>query len=151
MPVRLSVQMMDANFMAMQEAHVEKREVSEEFKRGLGTRREVLGDAYVDRSIGKATEFSWVMQEVATEWCWDYTWNRPDLDRRARSILNLGMLAALNRPTEFKTHVRGGLNNGLTVAEIREICVQISTYCGVPAGLDAFRLAEEVLKEVGSD
>ena len=128
-----------------------KRDVSDTFRRGLETRRAVLGDTYVDRSIDKATEFSWAMQEVATEWCWDATWNRPDLDRRARSILNLGMLAALNRPQEFKTHIRGALNNGVSVAEIREICIQISTYCGVPAGLDAFRLAEDILKERGLD
>lgn len=126
-----------------------KRNVSEAFRRGLETRRAVLGDAYVDRSIDNATDFSWPMQEVATEWCWDATWNRPGLDRRARSILNLGMLAALNRPHEFKTHIRGALNNGITPAEIQEICVQISTYCGVPAGLDAFRQASEVLKEMG--
>lgn len=128
-----------------------KRDVSDTFRRGLETRRAVLGDTYVDRSIDNATDFSWAMQEVATEWCWDATWNRPDLDRRARSILNLGMLAALNRPQEFKTHMRGALNNGVSVAEIREICIQISTYCGVPAGLDAFRLAEDVLKERGLD
>lgn len=128
-----------------------KRDVSDTFRRGLETRRAVLGDTYVDRSIDNATDFSWAMQEVATEWCWDATWNRPDLDRRARSILNLGMLAALNRPQEFKTHMRGALNNGVSVVEIREICIQISTYCGVPAGLDAFRLAEDVLKERGLD
>lgn len=128
-----------------------KRNVSEAFRRGLETRRAVLGDTYVDRSIDNATDFSWPMQEVATEWCWDATWNRPGLDRRSRSILNLGMIAALNRPHEFKTHIRGALNNGITAAEIQEICVQISTYCGVPAGLDAFRLASDVLKETGHE
>jgi 4-carboxymuconolactone decarboxylase len=128
-----------------------KRNVSEAFRRGLETRRAVLGDTYVDRSIDNATDFSWPMQEVATEWCWDATWNRPGLDRRSRSILNLGMIAALNRPHEFKTHIRGALNNGITATEIQEICVQISTYCGVPAGLDAFRLASDVLKETGHE
>lgn len=128
-----------------------KRNVSESFRRGLETRRAVLGDAYVDRSVQSATDFSWPMQEVATEWCWDSTWNRPGLDRRARSILNLGMIAALNRPHEFKTHIRGALNNGITPTEIQEICIQIATYCGVPAGLDAFRLASDVLKEAGHE
>ncbi|MGE8943156.1 carboxymuconolactone decarboxylase family protein [Leptospira interrogans] len=126
-----------------------KQDLSEQFRRGLETRRSVLGDTYVDRSIDNSSEFSWAMQEFVTEWCWDATWNRPDLDRRSRSILNLGMIAALNRPQEFKTHVRGALNNGITVVELREICIQISTYCGAPAGLEAFRLADEIIKEKG--
>jgi 4-carboxymuconolactone decarboxylase len=121
---------------------------TERFERGLKTRREVLGDSYVERSLDNATEFNWPMQELATEWCWDSTWNRQGLDRRSRSILNLGMIAALNRPHEFKVHVRGAVNNGLTAVEIQEICIQIGTYCGVPAAMDAFRLAAEVLKEM---
>lgn len=119
------------------------------FQRGLETRRAVLGDVYVDRALDKATDFSWPMQEMTTEWCWDATWNREGLDRRSRSILNLGMIAALNRPHEFKTHVRGAVNNGLTATEIQEICLQIGTYCGVPAAMEAFRLAGEVLEEMG--
>lgn len=125
------------------------RAVSERFRNGLETRRAVLGDAYVDASLQAANDFSWAMQEMTTEWCWDATWNRPGLDRRARSILNLGMIAASNRPKEFRTHVRGAINNGVTVAELREICLQIGTYCGVPAAMDAFRLANEVLEEMG--
>lgn len=121
---------------------------SARFERGLETRRAVLGDSYVERALENATEFSWPMQELTTEWCWDSTWNRPGLDRRSRSILNLGMIAALNRPHEFKAHVRGAVNNGVTAAEIREICIQIGTYCGVPAAMDSFRLAGEVLKEM---
>lgn len=125
-----------------------RRPRSERFERGLKTRRAVLGDTYVDRSLESATDFSWPMQELTTEWCWDATWNRDGLDRRSRSILNLGMIAALNRPHEFKTHVRGAINNGLTPREIQEICLQIGSYCGVPAAMDAFRLAGEILKEL---
>ena len=125
------------------------RPKSARFERGLETRRAVLGDVYVDRALDKASDFSWPMQELTTEWCWDATWNRDGLDRRSRSILNLGMIAALNRPHEFKTHVRGAVNNGLSATEIQEICIQIGTYCGVPAAMEAFRLAAEVLEEMG--
>ncbi|MEZ5669656.1 MAG: carboxymuconolactone decarboxylase family protein [Alphaproteobacteria bacterium] len=127
----------------------ERQQRSERFERGLKTRRAVLGDAYVDRALDNATDFSWPVQELTTEWCWDATWNREGLDRRSRSILNLGMIAALNRPHEFKAHVRGALNNGITVPELQEICIQIGTYCGVPAAMEAFRLAGEVVKEMG--
>lgn len=125
-----------------------ERQRSERFERGLATRREVLGDAYVERSLANATDFSWPMQELTTEWCWDATWNRSDLDRRSRSLLNLGILAALNRPHEFKVHVRGAVNNGISAKELQEVCLHIGTYCGVPAALDAFRLTAEVLKEM---
>lgn len=122
---------------------------SEKFERGLKTRRGVLGDAYVDRSLSSADDFSWPMQQLATEFCWDEIWNRPALDRKSRSLLNLGMIAALNRPHEFKIHVRGALNNGWTKEELREIFLQIACYCGVPAGLDSFRNAKEVFTEMG--
>lgn len=124
---------------------------SDRFERGLKTRREVLGAEYVDRSVEQADDFNWAMQQLTTEWCWDATWNRPGLDRRSRSILNLGMLAALNRPHEMKLHIRGAINNGLTKDELKEIFVQIGTYCGVPAALDSFRVAKEVFKEMGID
>ncbi len=120
---------------------------SEKFERGLKTRREVLGADYVDRSIENADEFSWAMQQLTTEWCWDNIWNRPGLERRSRSILNLGMIAALNRPQEFKLHVRGALNNGLTRDELKEVFLQIGIYCGIPAALDCFRIAREVFEE----
>jgi len=122
---------------------------SERFERGLKTRREVLGDSHVERSLAAATDFNWSSQTLATEWAWDAIWNRPGLDRRSRSLLNLGMLAALNRPHEFKVHVRGAINNGVTVAEIEEVLLQIGGYCGIPAAMDCFRLASEVLKEMG--
>jgi 4-carboxymuconolactone decarboxylase len=122
---------------------------SEKFERGLKTRRSVLGDAYVDRSLSSADDFNWAMQQLATEFCWDEIWNRPGLDRKSRSLLNLGMIAALNRPHEFKIHIRGALNNGMTKEELREVFLQIAVYCGVPAGLDAFRNAKEVFTEMG--
>lgn len=128
-----------------------EKERSERFERGLKTRREVLGAEYVDKAVANADDFSWAMQELTTEWCWDGTWNRPGLDRRARSILNLGMIAALGRSHEFRLHVRGALNNGITKDELKEIFVQVGTYCGVPAAMDCFRVANEVFKEVGVD
>ncbi len=124
---------------------------SERFERGLKTRREVLGADYVDRSLEQADEFGWAMQQLTTEWCWDATWNRPGLDRRSRSILNLGMIAALNRPHEFRIHVRGAVNNGVGKDELKEIFLQVGTYCGVPAAMECFRIAGEVFREMGID
>lgn len=118
------------------------------FDEGLATRREVLGDAYVDASINNATDFTIDMQELVTQYCWGDVWNRPGLDRRSRSLLNLAMLTALNRPHELKVHVRGALNNGLTRDEIKEVFLQTAIYCGVPAAIDAFRSATEVFKEI---
>lgn len=118
------------------------------FEQGLQTRREVLGAAYVDASIAGADDFNCPMQELVTQYCWGDVWNRPGLDRRTRSLLNLAMLTALNRPHELKLHVRGALNNGVTRDEIREVFLQAAVYCGVPAGIDAFRQAREVFKEL---
>lgn len=119
------------------------------FERGLKTRREVLGSDYVDASLKRADDFDSAMQRLTTEFCWDGIWNRPGLDRRTRSMLNLAMIAALNRPHELKLHVRGAITNGVTKDEIREIFLQASIYCGVPTGIDAFRTAKEVFKELG--
>lgn len=124
-------------------------ELSDRFQQGLKTRREVLGSAYVDGSIAKASEFNWPMQELVTEYCWNEIWNRPGLDRKQRSILNLGMISALNRPHELKLHVRGALNNGLTKEEIREAFLQVAIYCGVPAAIDSLRVAQEVFDDMG--
>jgi 4-carboxymuconolactone decarboxylase len=121
---------------------------SEKFERGLATRRAVLGAEYVENSLSQADEFNWPMQKLTTEWCWDEIWNRPGLDRRSRSLLNLGMISALNRPHELKLHVRGALNNGLTKAELTEVFLQVAIYCGVPAAIDSFRIAKEVMKEL---
>lgn len=130
-------------------SEVNGRQVSERFERGLKTRREVLGGGYVDAAVNKATEYNWPMQELVTEYCWDEIWNRPGLDRKYRSILNLGMISALNRPHELKLHVRGAINNGLTKEELREIFMQVAIYCGVPAAIDSFRLAQEVFEDMG--
>lgn len=124
------------------------RPTSKAFERGLKTRREVLGDAYVDASLNKATDFSWPMQKLVTEYCWDEVWNRPGLSRRDRSILNLGMISALNRPHELRAHIVGALKNGLTNEEITEIFLQVAIYCGVPAAIDGFRCAQQVLDEL---
>jgi 4-carboxymuconolactone decarboxylase len=118
------------------------------FDKGLKTRREVVGDKYVDASLKAADEFSMPMQELVTQFCWGEVWSRPGLDRKSRSILNLGMIAALNRPEEFAVHVRGALRNGVTRDELRECLLQIAVYVGMPAGLGAFRIAREVFKEI---
>lgn len=120
------------------------------FDQGLEVRRAVLGADYVDRSLEGANEFMMAFQRVTTEWCWGYVWNRPGLDRRTRSIVNLAMLTALGKSAELKLHVAGALRNGVTVDEIKEVLLQATIYCGIPAGLDAFKAANEVLKEAGS-
>jgi 4-carboxymuconolactone decarboxylase len=119
------------------------------FENGLKTRREVLGSEYVDNSIKNADEFNMPLQELVTQYCWGDVWNRPGLDRRTRSFLNLAMITALNRPHELKLHVRGAINNGLTKDEIKEVFLQTAIYCGVPAAIDAFRVAKEAFKEMG--
>lgn len=120
------------------------------FEKGLKVRREVLGAEYVDNAIKNADDFSQDMQELVTQYCWGDVWNRPGLDRRTRSFLNLAMITALNRPHELKLHVRGALNNGLSKDEIKEVFLQVAIYCGVPAAIDAFRTAREVFKEMES-
>ena len=119
------------------------------FDKGLATRRAVLGADYVDNSIKNADDFNMPMQELVTEYCWDAIWNRPGLDRKTRSMLNLAMLTALNRPHELKLHVRGAINNGLTKDEIKEVLLQTAIYCGVPAAIDSFKNAKELFKEMG--
>ena len=119
------------------------------FDQGLDTRRAVLGAAYVDAAIANADDFNRPLQELVTQYCWGDVWNRPGLDLRTRSMLNLAMLTALNRPHELKLHVKGALNNGVTKEEIREVLLQTAIYCGVPAAVDSFRSAREVFKELG--
>jgi 4-carboxymuconolactone decarboxylase len=118
------------------------------FHKGLKIRREVLGAAYVDAAISNADDFSMAMQEHVTQYCWGDIWNRPGLERRTRSLLNLAMITALNRPHELKLHVRGAINNGVTRDEIKEVFLQAAIYCGVPAAIDSFRVAREVFKEM---
>lgn len=120
------------------------------FEAGLKVRREVLGADYVDKSIANANDFMMAFQHITTEWCWGYGWDRPGLDRKTRSMLNLAMLTALNRAPEIKLHVKGALNNGVSVDEIKEVLLHATIYCGIPAGLDAFKAANEVLVEAGA-
>jgi 4-carboxymuconolactone decarboxylase len=117
------------------------------FDKGLEIRKSVLGKEFVENSIKNADDFNMPMQELATEYCWGYVWGRPGLDKRTRSFLNLGMIAALNRPHELKIHVQGALRNGLTRQEIMEVFLQVAIYCGVPAGVDSFRIAREAFTE----
>ena len=118
---------------------------------GLATRRAVLGDAYVDAALGQADDFAWPMQELVTRNCWNDIWNRPGLPRPTRSLINIAMLVALNRPHELKVHLRGALNNGCTEEEIREVLMQCAAYCGFPAAIDGLRTAREVLAERRDD
>jgi len=122
-----------------------RRPTNKQFVEGLKVRKAVLGPDYVENALSSATEFNWPMQEFVTEYCWGTVWCRPGLDRKTRSIINLAMLTALNRPHEIEVHVRGALNNGLTPAEIAEIFLQTAVYCGVPAAVDSFRVAKKVL------
>lgn len=127
-----------------------KSETQALFDQGLNLRREVLGADYVDGSLARANDFMMAFQRITTEWCWGYAWTRPGLERKTRSMLNLAMLTALNRPAEIKLHVKGALNNGVSVEEIKEILLQATVYCGIPAGLDAFKVANQVLEEEGA-
>ncbi|MGI9383050.1 MAG: 4-carboxymuconolactone decarboxylase [Methyloligellaceae bacterium] len=122
-------------------------EDNEMFERGLEIRRSVLGADYVDRSLASADAFTEDLQRLVTTYCWGEVWGRPGLDRKTRSMLNLAMITALNRPHELKLHVRGALNNGLSREEIREVFLQTAIYCGVPAAIDAFRTARQVFDE----
>lgn len=128
---------------------LEDKTVGQLFDEGLALRRQVLGSEYVDGSIARANDFMMAFQHITTEWCWGYAWGRDTLDLKTRSMLNLAMLTALNRAAEIKLHVRGAVNNGVTAEEIKEVLLHATVYCGIPAGLDAFKAANEVLKEMG--
>ncbi len=121
---------------------------SKGYDKGLAVRRAVLGDEYVDRAIASADSFTGELQEFVTEWVWGGVWTRPGLPRKTRSLLNLAMLAALNRPHEVKMHVKGALQNGVTRKEMAEIFLQVGAYAGMPAAVDAFRIAKEVFDEI---
>ncbi|MCI2416881.1 4-carboxymuconolactone decarboxylase [Saccharopolyspora sp. K220] len=118
------------------------------FDEGLKARKEVLGADHVERSLAKVTEFSRPVQELVTEYCWGEVWTREGLERKTRSLLNLTMLTALNRMHELAVHVRGAVRNGCTQTEIQEALLQTAIYCGVPAALESFRVAERVLTEL---
>jgi len=120
-------------------------------ERGLEMRRRTLGDSHVDKALSAATEFTRPIQEYVTEACWGDIWSRPGLDPRTRSLVNLAMLTALNRMHEFGVHVRGARRNGCTESEIQEVLLQSAAYCGAPAALEAFRVAEKVLHELRAE
>ena len=117
------------------------------FNRGLEIRKSVLGAEFVDKSFAAADDFNMPMQELTTEYCWGAIWGREGLPRKTRSMLNLAMISALNRPHELKMHVKGALRNGVTKEEIREVLLQVAIYCGIPAGVDGFRIAREAFAE----
>ena len=120
------------------------------FEIGLQIRREVLGAEYVDKSISQADDFNRPLQELVTEYCWGTVWSRPGISHKMRSLINLAMLTALNRPHEVKLHLKGALNNDCSKEEIMEVLLQTAIYCGVPAAVDSFRLAREVFSEMES-
>ncbi|MFX0556572.1 4-carboxymuconolactone decarboxylase [Maribacter sp. CXY002] len=119
------------------------------FERGMHVRRTVLGDAHVDRSITKKNSFNSDFQEFISNYAWGEIWTRPGLLKRQRSLITLAMLIPLNRGAEFKMHIRAAFNNGVTVAEIKEVILQSGIYCGLPAANEAMHNAEEVFKELG--
>jgi 4-carboxymuconolactone decarboxylase len=118
------------------------------FEKGLEVRKAVLGEDYVNRSLQDVDEFGRPLQELVTEYCWGKIWTRPGLPRKVRSLLNIAMLTALNRPHEVKLHVRGALNNECTREEILEVLLQACIYCGVPAAIDSMRIAKETFAEM---
>ena len=123
----------------------------EVFERGMEIRKAVLGAEFVEKSFASADDFNKPMQELVTEYCWGAVWGRDTLSRKTRSLLNLAMISALNRPHELKMHVRGALRNGLTKDEIREVFLQVAIYCGVPAAVDSFRVAREAFAEADAE
>ena len=120
---------------------------SELYDKGMKIRREVMGDDYVDRALASVDDFNREFQQMVTEHAWGAIWTRPGLSKKQRSLINLSMLAALNRPEEFELHFRGALKNGCTLEELKETLLQIAVYCGMPAGVSAFRIARKVLDE----
>lgn len=118
------------------------------FDRGLAIRKDVLGKEFVENSLATADAFNMPMQELTTEYCWGAVWGREGLPRKTRSMLNLAMISALNRPHELKMHVKGALRNGVSKDEIREVFLQVAIYCGIPAGVDSFRIAREAFTEI---
>jgi 4-carboxymuconolactone decarboxylase len=121
------------------------------FEKGLQTRREVLGSEYVENALKNADEFTLPLQQFVTQYAWGDIWNRPGLERKTRSMLVLAMIAVLNRPHELKLHIRGALNNGVTVDEMREIFLQVAVYAGAPAAMDGFRNAREALAAIEAE
>ena len=124
---------------------------AQSYDQGLGIRKEVLGAEHVEKSLSKVTEFSRPIQELVTEYCWGEVWSRDGIDRKTRSLVNLAMLTALGRNHELAVHVKGAITNGVSVTQIQEVLLQTAIYVGVPASLEAFRVAEKTLVELGID
>lgn len=116
------------------------------FQQGLAIRREVMGDAYVDKALNSATEFTEPLQDLVTRNAWGEVWVREGISKQTRSLVTLATLAALKASTELKGHVRGALNNGCTVEEIQEVLLHSTVYCGMPSGIEAFRAAKEAIE-----
>ena len=119
----------------------------EKYEKGMAVRRAVLGDDYVDKAMASATDFTKPLQDLVTENCWGEIWTREAIPKKTRSLVTIAILAALKAPAEIKLHVRGALRNGCTVEEIQDVLLQTAVYCGVPAGIDAFRVAKEVIDD----
>jgi 4-carboxymuconolactone decarboxylase len=122
--------------------------MSDMYEKGLAIRKAVLGAEYVDKAIAGADDFTRPIQELVTKYCWGEVWGRQTLSRRDRSLLNIAMISALNRPHELKLHVKGALTNGVSRDEIREVLMQVAIYCGVPAAVDSTRIAKEAFSEI---
>ena len=120
---------------------------SEKFKKGMAVRREVLGNEYVDRAINGATDFTKPLQDMVTENCWGEIWTRKAIPKATRSLITIATLAALKATAELKVHVHGALRNGCSAEEIQEVLLQTAVYCGVPAGIEAFRAAKEIIDD----
>lgn len=125
--------------------------LTEKFKTGLQIRKKVLGEKYVNQSIEQADDFSLPLQQLVTEYCWGTVWANDALSLQQRSLINLAMISALNRPHELKLHIKGALRNGLTHEQIREVLMQVAIYCGVPAAVDSFRTARQAFTEFDSE
>lgn len=118
------------------------------YESGLAIRKDVLGAEFVDKALASADEFTLPLQRLVTEYCWGAVWGREELPKKTRSMLNLAILAVLNRPHELKAHIRGALRNGVTKVEIREVLLQVAIYAGVPCAVDSFRVAREALADI---
>ena len=123
----------------------------ERYEAGLKVRKEVLGAEYVDKAIQNADDFNREFQEMVTEYCWGSIWGSDGLSKQQRSILNLGMLAALGRSHEFGLHFKGAIKNGVSLNELKEVLHQIAVYCGIPAGVESFRVARQILSELEAE
>lgn len=131
---------------------IDDKKINEDrFERGLDIRKKVLGQTYVDAAIKNSNDFSKPLQHLVTEYCWGYIWSDETLSLQQRSIINLAMISALNRPHELKLHVKGALRNGLDERQIQAILLQVGVYCGVPAAVDSFRIAQEAIDEFYSE